>query len=206
MLIHEDDSLAVFNKPSGIDSEDVIFFQNLLEYQVKLFVVHRLDKRAQGLILFAKNAGVAALLSEGFKNETTQKTYHAVVGNAPNPLTSTLENWIEKNSKLQKAFVVQQKTNDAKLAKLQYSTVKQSIKYSLLEIQLHTGRFHQIRAQLAYIKSPIVGDVKYGFKRTVADGSIFLQASGISFKHPISKKNMNFTIPLPTGWAKYGFE
>jgi 23S rRNA pseudouridine1911/1915/1917 synthase len=206
MLIHEDDSLAVFNKPSGIDSEDVIFFQNLLEYQVKLFVVHRLDKRAQGLILFAKNAGVAALLSEGFKNETTQKTYHAVVGNAPNPLTSTLENWIEKNSKLQKAFVVQQKTNDAKLAKLQYSTVKQSIKYCLLEIQLHTGRFHQIRAQLAYIKSPIVGDVKYGFKRTVADGSIFLQASGISFKHPISKKNMNFTIPLPTGWAKYGFE
>lgn len=205
MLIFQDDSIAVFNKPSGIDSEDLVYFQGLLEYNIKLFVVHRLDKRVQGIIVLAKNAGIASILSEDFKNAITQKTYMAVVGNTPNPENAILENWIEKNTKLQKAFIVPQQTNNAKLAKLEYQVSQKSIKYTLLEIKLLTGKFHQIRAQLSHINCPIVGDTKYGFKRSVPDGSIFLQASAITFKHPTTKKTVSFNVSLPEVWGKYGF-
>jgi 23S rRNA pseudouridine1911/1915/1917 synthase len=205
MLIHQDNSIAVFNKPSGVDSEDVNYFQQLLEYNQKLFVIHRLDKRVQGLIVFAKNAGAASLLSENFKNNIAVKNYHAIVAQAPNPLEGTLENFLTKNNKLQKAYIATASSKNAKFAKLSYTTIQQSIKYHLLKITLHTGKFHQIRVQLANINCPIVGDVKYGYKRTVPDGSIFLQASSLSFKHPQTNKLVEFSIPLPETWLKYGF-
>ncbi len=206
MLIYEDEFLAVFNKPVSVDSENLEYFQDLLEYKTKLFIVHRLDKRVQGVIVFAKTTLAAAFLSESFKEETTKKLYHAIVAVAPNPLEGVLEHYISKNNKLQKSFIANSEAKGAKLAKLTYTTINQSIRYHLLKIELQTGRFHQIRAQLAHINAPIVGDVKYGYKRTVPDGSIFLQASSLTFKHPKNKKIVNFNIPLPETWAKYGFE
>jgi 23S rRNA pseudouridine1911/1915/1917 synthase len=133
------------------------------------------------------------------------KKYRAVVANAPKEAEGTLTHWLVKNSEQQKSKVFIKEVAHSKKAVLNYKIVQSSNKYTLLDIHLSTGRFHQIRAQLSAIGSPIVGDVKYGFKRTTPDGSIFLQSYHVSFIHPITKENIAIEIDTPELWKKYGF-
>ncbi|MFY8003868.1 MAG: RluA family pseudouridine synthase, partial [Chitinophagaceae bacterium] len=168
-------------------------------------VVHRLDQRVSGLMILAKTAEVQTLLTQQFANGFIKKQYKAVTALKEGVTEGTLTNFIAHNKQKQKAFIVKEGTANVKKAVLHFKTIQQSQKYGLLEIELVTGRFHQIRAQLAHIGLPIVGDVKYGFKRTVDNGSILLQSAQLSFLHPITKKPISISLPIPDYWKKYGF-
>ena len=131
-------------------------------------------------------------------HEQIQKTYWAIVPANPQlPLTNRLENYIWRNEKLNKSFVVKPGTKDAKRAVLSYKVIAQSERYMLLEINLETGRHHQIRCQLAAIGCPIKGDLKYGAKRSNPDGGISLHARKVEFIHPVSKQPICITAPVP---------
>ena len=145
---------------------------------VFLGLVHRLDRPVSGIILFAKTSKGAARLSEQFRNRTVKKIYHAVVKGKIKPLSGALVHHLQKNEIENKSEVVK----EGDLAELCYKTLKSGRKYSLLKIELKTGRFHQIRVQLAVTGYPIVGDAKYGSKEKIDDGSILLSATEITFK------------------------
>ena len=130
-------------------------------------------------------------------HEHIQKTYWAIVQNAPKQPQAKLENWLVRNEKQNKSYVAKPGTKDAKLAILTYATIATSDNYTLLEIQLQTGRHHQIRCQLAAIGCPIKGDLKYGAKRSNPDGGISLHARQIAFIHPVSKQEICITAPVP---------
>jgi 23S rRNA pseudouridine1911/1915/1917 synthase len=196
-IIFEDDIMLVVNKPISADAEKLYPNYHL---------VNRIDQRVSGLMVLAKDEATAAKLSLLFKNDGVIKKYKAVVGAVPVPEKADLKHWIVKDAKLKKAKAYKEKRTDGKEARLRYELAQSSEKYFLLEILLQTGRFHQIRAQLAAIGCPIVGDVKYGFKRTTKDGSIFLQAYYLSLPHPKSGKILHLNLPMPEAWAKYGFK
>jgi 23S rRNA pseudouridine1911/1915/1917 synthase len=192
---YQDDFLLVINKPSGLSVNNITNFH----------LVHRLDQRVSGLMLLAKNATVAAVLSKQFQNNQITKMYKAIVANKPPEEAGELIHWLQKNSVQKKASVVAVERKGYKKAILHYTTLASSEKYFLLKVQLSTGRFHQIRAQLSSINCPIVGDLKYGFKRSTSDGSIFLQAYQLEFKHPVTLQNLRFEIAIPEAWHQYGF-
>jgi 23S rRNA pseudouridine1911/1915/1917 synthase len=194
-IVFEDDYLIILNKPSGVDAQKIY---------TKGFVVHRIDQRVSGLLLIAKTEAIAALLTDQFQQQKIKKIYKAVVANLPEKSKDTITHWITKNGKLQKAFAHTEEKTNSKKAILSYQLKQSSERYHLLEVQIQTGRFHQIRAQLSAIGSPIVGDVKYGFKRTLTDSSIMLQACEIEFVHPATKQLLNFKLPIPALWEKYG--
>ncbi len=194
--IFEDDVIIVVNKPTGVETQTM-----LTEYHP----VNRIDQRVSGLVMLAKNEIVAAQMSAKFQNDEVIKNYRAVVGAAPKEPKADLKHWITKDAKQSKANAHKEKRTDGKEARMRYELVQSSERYHLLDILLQTGRFHQIRAQLAEIGCSIVGDVKYGFKRTTPDGSIFLQAYGLSFAHPKTNQMVHCKIPMPESWAKYGF-
>jgi 23S rRNA pseudouridine1911/1915/1917 synthase len=206
-IIYQDNDILLLNKPAGIDSQNTQLISGLIpEFAGKeLLPVHRLDQRVSGLILFALNKESLAILNDSFQNRAVQKHYRAMVNVCPEKQQDTLTHWILKDSVKQKAKAFTTAIKNSKKAILQYTLVKSSEKYHLLEIELYTGRFHQIRAQLAAIGSPIVGDVKYGYKRTIPGGSIFLQSYYLSFKHPVSGQELSFSIDMPEEWVKYGF-
>ena len=206
-IIYQDSDLVLLNKPAGIDSQNAdSIAASLPELSGKeLLPVHRLDQRVSGLILFALNKDSLAILNDAFKNRQVQKHYLAVVNVCPPKPQDTLMHWLLKDASKSKSRAFTKEIKNGKKAELKYTLLKSSEKYHLLQIELFTGRFHQIRAQLSAIGLPIVGDVKYGYKRTTPDGSIFLQSNHLAFTHPTNGKQMAFSIDMPEGWHKYGF-
>ena len=160
-------------------------------------MVHRLDRPVGGAVIFARTSKALTRMNELVKNREIQKTYWAVVKNPPPDQKGHLIHYISRNQQKNKSFIVSENTKGAKRAELIYTYLQNSEKYHLLEIELLTGRHHQIRAQLAHIGCPIKGDVKYGFPRTNSDASIHLFARKIEFLHPVKKEKINILAPLP---------
>lgn len=210
-VLHEDNHVIVVNKrPSDIvqgdKTGDVTMPDQIKEFlRVKynkpgnIFcgVVHRLDRPTSGAVVFAKTSKALTRLNEQFREKDTQKIYWAVVEKAPQSNTGHLENFLLKSEKQNKAYVHQKEVSGSKKAILDYRVLAQSDKYTLVEVTLHTGRHHQIRAQMAHIGSIIKGDLKYGAKRSNADGSIHLHARYLSFIHPTTKETIQITAPVP---------
>ena len=166
--------------------------------EVFLGVTHRLDRPTSGVVLFARTSKALTRLNEMFKShEQIKKTYWAIVQGAPKQPEARLENWLTRNEQLNKSFVAKPGTNEAKQAILTYKTLVRGEHYTLLEINLETGRHHQIRCQLAAIGCPVKGDLKYGAKRSNPDGGICLHARQIEFIHPVSKQPICITAPVP---------
>ena len=171
--------------------------------EVFLGVTHRLDRPTTGVVLFARTSKALTRLNAMFQShEQIRKTYWAIVsmdnGNRIMDKGEVrLENYLWRNEKQNKSFVVKPGTKDAKRAVLTYKPIAQSDRYTLLEINLETGRHHQIRCQLAAIGLPIKGDLKYGAKRSNPDGGISLHARQIAFVHPVSKQEVVITAPVP---------
>ena len=173
--------------------------------EVFLGVTHRLDRPTSGVVLFARTSKALARLNEMFKEKSQisngkspiTKTYWAIVQGAPKQPEARLENWLVKNETQNKSYIVKPHTKDAKQAILNYRTLVRGENYTLLEVDLETGRHHQIRCQLAAIGCPIKGDLKYGAKRSNPDGGICLHARQIAFIHPVSKEPICITAPTP---------
>ena len=165
---------------------------------VFLGVTHRLDRPTTGVVLFARTSKALTRLNVMFQShEQIRKTYWAIVQSPPPTPEGRLENYLLRNEQQNKSYVVKPNTQNAKRAVLTYQTIAQSDRYTLLEINLETGRHHQIRCQLAAIGSPIKGDLKYGAKRSNPDGGISLHARKIEFLHPVSKQEIAITAPVP---------
>ncbi|WP_040280094.1 RluA family pseudouridine synthase [Psychroserpens damuponensis] len=164
---------------------------------VYLGVVHRLDRPTTGIVMFAKTSKALPRLNKLFADKKANKTYWAIVKNAPEQAEDTLINWLKKNPKNNKSRAFPKEIKDSKKAILHYKTLKALDNYTLLEIELETGRHHQIRVQLSNIGSPIKGDLKYGFDRSNKDASINLHARRLQFIHPVSKVNIDVIANLP---------
>lgn len=166
--------------------------------EVFLGVTHRLDRPTSGVVLFARTSKALTRLNEMFKShEQIKKTYWAIVQGTPKQPEARLENWLTRNEKLNKSFIAKPNAKEAKQAILSYKTLAKGEHYSLLEVNLETGRHHQIRCQLAAIGCPIKGDLKYGAKRSNPDGGICLHARQIEFIHPIRKEPVTIVAPVP---------
>lgn len=165
---------------------------------VFLGVTHRLDRPTSGVVLFARTSKALTRLNEMFKShEAIRKTYWAIVEKAPTAPEGRLEHYLVRNEKMNKSFIGRPTDKDAKLARLTYKTIASGDRYTLLEVNLETGRHHQIRCQLAAIGCVIKGDLKYGARRSNPDGGICLHARKIEFIHPVSKQDICITAPVP---------
>ena len=164
---------------------------------VFLGVVHRLDRPVSGLVVFAKTSKALSRLNDMFRKGEVRKTYWAMVQTRPSEPESTLTNWLVRNEKQNKSYAYDHEVPNAKKAILKYKTVGQTEHYTLLEVNLLTGRHHQIRCQLSAIGCPIKGDLKYGARRSNPDGSISLLSRTVEFIHPVSKENISVVSPLP---------
>jgi len=164
---------------------------------VFLGVTHRLDRPVSGVLLFAKTSKALGRLNEMFKNKDIKKVYWAIVKNKPSQIEEKLNHYLIKNQKKNKSFAYDKEMKGSKLASLTYKLIAEADRYFLLEVELHTGRHHQIRCQLAKIGCPIKGDLKYGFPRSNPDGGINLHAREIEFIHPVKKESIKIIAPLP---------
>lgn len=164
---------------------------------VFLGVVHRLDRPTSGIIVFARTSKALARLNKMFSERETEKTYWAIVKNAPPKPEDTLVHFLKRNPKQNKSYAHTKEVPEGKKAILHYKILKKLENYYLLEIALETGRHHQIRSQLSKIGCPIKGDLKYGFDRSNADGSIHLHAKKLTLKHPVSKEKITILAPTP---------
>lgn len=210
-ILHEDNHIIVINKRvgdivQGDKTGDKPLSEVVKEYikdkynkpgEVFLGVVHRLDRPTTGIVVFARTSKALARLNEMFSNRETQKTYWAVVKNKPSKSEDTLVHYLKRNEKNNTSKAHLKEVPDSKIARLDYKIIKELNTYFVLEIDLHTGRHHQIRAQLASIGSPIKGDLKYGFDRSNPDGGIHLHARKLQFIHPVSKENLTIVAPVP---------
>ena len=165
--------------------------------EVFLGVTHRLDRPVSGVVLFAKTSKALTRLNEMFRNQEVKKTYWAIVKEKPALPEGRLENYLIRNEKQNKSVAFDTERSDAKKAALSYRLIAHSDTYYLLEVQLETGRHHQIRCQLAKMGCPIKGDLKYGFPRSNPNGGISLHARSVEFIHPVSKLPINLTAPVP---------
>ena len=173
--------------------------------EVFLGVTHRLDRPTSGVVLFARTSKALTRLNEMFREKSAvsdqpsaiTKTYWAIVQGCPKVPEARLENWLTRNESLNKSFIAKPGAKEAKLAILTYKTLVKGEHYTLLEINLETGRHHQIRCQLAAIGCPVKGDLKYGAKRSNPDGGISLHARKIEFIHPVKKEPICITAPVP---------
>ena len=166
--------------------------------EVFLGVTHRLDRPTSGVVLFARTSKALTRLNEMFKShEQIKKTYWAIVQGCPKQPEARLENWLIRNEAQNKSYIAKPHANNAKQAMLEYKTLVRGDNYTLLEVNLETGRHHQIRCQLAAIGCPVMGDLKYGAKRSNPDGGICLHARKIEFIHPVSKIQLCITAPVP---------
>ena len=202
-VILKNNQFIAFNKPPGIPVQsDKTGDKSLLQLgeiycKSKLFLVNRIDRPASGIVIFAKNKNAVGTLSDQFKNRTAEKKYLAVVKNKPEESEETIIHYLVKNQKSNKSIVVDVGTENSKKAELVFRVLDKSDNYHLLEINIVTGRHHQIRAQMAAIGSPIKGDVKYGFRRSNKDRSIHLHAWQLCIKHPVSGEPINLIADLP---------
>lgn len=210
-VLYEDNHLIIINKRAGDivqgdKTGDTPLSDVVKEYlkekynkpgNVYLGVTHRLDRPTTGIVVFAKTSKALSRLNKMFANKEIHKTYWAIVKNKPQQLQATLINWLKKNSRNNKSTAYNHETKDAKKSVLHYQVIRSLDNYHLLEVQLETGRHHQIRCQLASIGAPIKGDLKYGFDRSNKDGSIHLHSRAIHFTHPVSKENIAVVAPPP---------
>jgi len=210
-VIYEDNHIIVVNKRAGdlVQGDktgdkplsDVIKNYIAEKYNkpgnVYLGTVHRLDRPTTGLVIFSKTSKALPRLNKLFVSKDISKTYWALVKNKPEKEADTLIHWLKKNPKNNKSTAYIKEVPDSKKAILHYKIIKKLDNYYLLEVNLETGRHHQIRSQLSSIGSPIKGDLKYGFDRSNKDASISLHARNIQFTHPVSKDELNITAPLP---------
>lgn len=210
-ILHEDNHLIVVNKRvgdivQGDKTGDKPLSEVVKEYikekynkpgEVFLGVVHRLDRPTTGLVVFARTSKALTRLNEMFSQRETKKTYWAVVKNKPPKAEDTLVHFLKRNPQNNTSKAHLKEVPDSKKASLDYTIIKTLDNYFVLEINLHTGRHHQIRAQLAAIGCPIKGDLKYGFDRSNPDGGIHLHARQLVFTHPVSKENLVITAPSP---------
>ncbi len=164
---------------------------------VFLGVVHRLDRPTSGVVVFARTSKALSRLNKLFSERKTKKTYWAVVKNEPPKSQDRLEHFLKRNPKQNKSYAHLKPVTDSKQAALSYSVKKKLKRFYLIEIELETGRHHQIRSQLSFIGSPIKGDLKYGFDRSNKDGSIHLHARQLTFEHPVKKENITIVAPPP---------
>lgn len=164
---------------------------------VFLGVVHRLDRPVWGLVVFAKTSKALTRLNKMFKEGQVHKTYWAITKNAPPAEEGVLTDWLVRNERQNKSYAHPQEVPNAKKAVLKYRVIAHSDRYHLIEVNLLTGRHHQIRCQLANMGCAIKGDLKYGAPRSNPDGSISLLARRIMFVHPVSKENIVVEAPLP---------
>jgi 23S rRNA pseudouridine1911/1915/1917 synthase len=207
-VIFEDEWLIAVNKPIGISTQQDQSTDMALDEMVKNYLkskeeaefcglVHRIDKPVSGLVLFAKTEEALIALNDAFKYREVEKHYLAAVKHLPEPKAATIQHWIIKNTKLNKSFTSDIEVPHSKIAILEYTTVGSSDQFHLLKIKLHTGRHHQIRAQLSAIKNPIRGDNKYGYKRSNSNGGINLHSFSLKINHPILKTPLYLEAPLP---------
>ncbi|MBT8245758.1 MAG: RluA family pseudouridine synthase [Winogradskyella sp.] len=210
-VLYEDNHIIVVNKRSGDivqgdKTGDKPLSDVVKEYiaekynkpgNVYLGVVHRLDRPTTGIVLFAKTSKALPRLNKLFANKKANKTYWALVKNAPPKQQDTLVHWLRKNPKNNKSTAFKKEVRNSKKAILHYEVIKSLDNFHLLEINLETGRHHQIRVQLSNIGSPIKGDLKYGFDRSNKDGSISLHARQLEFIHPVKKEPISIVAPLP---------
>ncbi len=210
-ILHEDNHIIVVNKRvgdivQGDKTGDKPLSDVIKEYikdkynkpgEVFLGVIHRLDRPTTGIVVFARTSKALTRMNELFSNRETQKTYWAIVKNKPQNSEDKLIHFIKRNEKNNTSKAHLKEVSESKLASLDYKIIKELQNYVALEINLHTGRHHQIRAQLAAIGSPIKGDLKYGFDRSNPDGGIHLHARKLIFTHPVSKEEMTILAPTP---------
>ena len=210
-VLYEDNHLIIVNKASGEivqgdKTGDTPLSETVKQWLKEKYakpgnvfcgVTHRLDRPVTGIVVFAKTSKALARLNEMFKNKEVKKTYWAIVKNRPKELEGELRHYLVRNEKQNKSYASDSEKPNSKLAILHYKLIASSEKYNLLEIDLQTGRHHQIRCQLAKIGCPIKGDLKYGFDRSNPDGSISLHARHVSFIHPVSKEQIEVTAEVP---------
>ena len=210
-VLYEDNHIIAVNKSSSeIVQGDKTGDQPLSE-TIKLYlkekynkpgevfvgVTHRLDRPVSGVVLFAKTSKALTRLNEMFKTQQIKKTYWAIVKEKPALPEARLEHFLVRNEKQNKSVAHLKMVPDAKQAALTYRLIAQSDTYYLLEVNLETGRHHQIRCQLAKMGCPIKGDLKYGFPRSNPNGGISLHARSVDFIHPVSKEQIHITAPVP---------
>lgn len=219
-VLYEDNHIIVVNKSAseivqGDKTGDVPLSDMVKAYlkdkyqklgNVFVGVTHRLDRPVSGLVVFAKTSKALSRLNEMFRVGKVQKTYWAIVKNEPKQSEAELVHWLVRNEKQNKSYAYDREVKDAKKAVLRYRMIGRSDNYSLLEVELMTGRHHQIRCQLSKMGCPIKGDLKYGSPRSNPDGSICLHARRISFVHPVSKELIELEAPLPEDklWHCFG--
>jgi 23S rRNA pseudouridine1911/1915/1917 synthase len=212
-ILYLDNHLIAVCKPAGVltqadDSGDESLMDQVKAWiktefnkpgNVFLGLIHRLDRNVSGVVLFARTSKGASRLSEQFRDKTTEKIYRAIVEGKPEPEQASLSHHLRKEKTL-KSTVFPRSGKDTQHAELEYKTLKSDESTSRLEIKLHTGRFHQIRAQFAFIGHPVLGDKKYGAVTTLPERQIALYAHRLIFKHPISKEKVCVESPPPPFW------
>ena len=210
-VVYEDNHLIIVAKRSGeiVQGDKTgdtplseIVKQYIKETYAKpgavfLGVVHRLDRPVAGLVVFARTSKALERLNRMFAEGKVRKTYWAITKNRPSEESATLTHWLRRNEKQNKSYASESEKPGSKKAMLKYTVIGASTNYTLLEVQLMTGRHHQIRCQLAAIGCPIKGDLKYGAQRSNPDGSISLLARSIEFEHPVSHEVIRAVAPLP---------
>jgi 23S rRNA pseudouridine1911/1915/1917 synthase len=210
-IIYEDNHIIAVNKTNsdlvqGDKTGDTSLDKKLQQFlkekynkpgNVFVGVVHRLDRPVSGAVIFAKTSKALSRLNNLFKNKEISKTYWAIIKNRPPKDEDTLIHYIVRNTKKNKSFAYDKEMKNSKKASLSYKLIALSDNYSLLEIDLHTGRHHQIRSQLSKIGCPIKGDLKYGFPHSNTDGGISLHARKINFIHPVKKELVTIIADTP---------
>ncbi|MBV1888359.1 MAG: RNA pseudouridine synthase [Urechidicola sp.] len=211
-VVYEDNHIVIVNKRAGDivqgdKTGDKPLSEVVKEYikdkynkpsEVYLGVVHRLDRPTTGIVIFARTSKALTRLNKMLVDKKISKTYWAIVGQNPAKKKETLIHWLKKNPKNNKSTAYIKKVKDTKNSILHYELIKTLNRYFLLEVNLETGRHHQIRSQLSSIGSPIKGDLKYGFNRSNKDGSIHLHSRKVEFIHPVSKTKIEVTAPTPS--------
>ena len=220
IVVYEDNHIIVVNKTSseivqGDKTGDTPLSEMVKQYlkekynkpgNVFIGVTHRLDRPVSGLVVFAKTSKALPRLNEMFRNGEVKKTYWAIVKECPKETEGELVHYLVRNEKQNKSYAYDKEVKNSKKAVLHYKLIGHSQNYYLLEVDLKTGRHHQIRCQLAKMGCPIKGDLKYGFPRSNPDGSICLHALTVQVVHPVSKEMIQLTAPVPEGNLWNGFE
>lgn len=210
-VVYEDNHIIIVSKRSGEivqgdKTGDTPLSETVKAYikekyakpgNVFLGVVHRLDRPVSGLVVFARTSKALSRLNDMFREGSVHKTYWAITAACPAEEGATLTHWIVRNERQNKSYAYDHEVPGSKKAILKYRVIGHSDRYHLLEIQLMTGRHHQIRCQLAAMGCPIKGDLKYGARRSNPDGSISLLARRIEFVHPVSRQAVTVEAPLP---------
>lgn len=212
-ILFEDNHIIAVNKRSsdlsqGDKTGDLSLDSEVKKYiagkynkkgDVFLGVVHRLDRPVSGVILYARTSKALVRFNDMFRNGQIKKIYHAIVRERPPEDHATIEHFLKKNEKQNKTYVYDNEVKGSKKASLTYSVIGRAERYYLLEIELHSGRHHQIRAQLSKIGCPVKGDLKYGYPRSNEDGGISLISKKVEFIHPVKKEKITITAGYPSG-------